>query len=924
MKISELFRFILGCVCCACCFAIKAQEVIHGEVYERGSREALIGANILVKGTSIGTTTEWDGSFLLRVGGVPVALEISYTGFESVTVEINDPRAKVIIELEPIAFMIETVQVVGSRISDKRKESPLTVESLDLIAIKQSTSNDFYEGLGALTGVDLTTASMGFTIINTRGFNSTSPVRSLQIIDGVDNQAPGLNFSLGNFLGAPELDVLKVELIQGASSAFFGPNAFNGVIDIRTKDPFLHQGLSVSLKYGERNMLKAEMRFARAFQNRLGQDKFAFKINGALLRANDWEATNTDPTFQSRTDQSNPGGYDAVNIYGDEFVSTRAFTGAIERREYPGLGIFHRRGYAEQDLVDYKTENYKGNAGLYYNITPAIQLIGGFNFGSGTAVYQGENRFRLKNIFFWQSKLELRQEGRFFVRGYITEEDAGRTYDAYTTALQLLSTAKEANRWSSDYIQYWQTFITPKVRKLEGYPSGLPFNFEQQEEVFKANQDSLFAWHARAQAYANQKSPNFNNLPFFEPGTARFDSVFNHIISHFANDPQTPGTRFYDKSGLFHIHGEYIIDSRFADFTVGANFRQYKPDSRGTIFSDTAGVMIRNQEFGIYAGIDKRLIPTKLKLNATARFDKNENFKLVVSPAASLVYTPSINSVLRLSFSSALRNPTLADQYLYLNVGRAQLLGNISGYEDIITPESFIRYLDTRVRDSLVYFNEAPIQPERVRSIEIGYRGTLFDRLWVDAGYYYSWYRNFIGFKIGIQTGFNQFNFPVNTRVFRISTNATSGVTTQGFSLGASYYLGTYYNLSGNYSWNVLNKKGADDPIIPAYNTPEHKFNIGLGGRGMPLQIGSRQVRSFGFNVSYKWIEGFLFEGSPQFTGLIPTYDLLDAQVNWEIQRLGMTVKIGATNVLNKKQVQTYGGPRIGRLAYLSFLYEGK
>ena len=90
----------------------------------------------------------------------------------------------------------------------------------------------------------------------------------------------------------------------------------------------------------------------------------------------------------------------------------------------------------------------------------------------------------------------------------------------------------------------------------------------------------------------------------------------------------------------------------------------------------------------------------------------------------------------------------------------------------------------------------------------------------------------------------------------------------------------------------------------------------------MPVRIGSRVRHGFGFNVNYKWIEGFLFEGSPQFTGEIPTYDLLDVQVNWRFEKLNTTLKIGASNVLNKKQFQTYGGPRIGRLAYISILYQ--
>lgn len=139
---------------------------------------------------------------------------------------------------------------------------------MDLLAIKETPAVNFYSGLGALKDVDLTTASLGFTIINTRGFNSTNPVRSLQLIDGVDNQSPGLNFSLGNFLGASELDVLKVDLVVGASSAFYGPNAFNGVISMETKNPFIHKGLSATVKVGERNLLEGAVRWADAFKNK--------------------------------------------------------------------------------------------------------------------------------------------------------------------------------------------------------------------------------------------------------------------------------------------------------------------------------------------------------------------------------------------------------------------------------------------------------------------------------------------------------------------------------------------------------------------------------------------------------------------------------------------------------------------------------
>ena len=896
-----------------------AQINIRGEVFEGLSGEPLIGASVIIRGTTTGTITEWDGSFLIRADSLPVSLEISYTGFSSQVFVIEDAKEKQVIILVEDAVLLNSVEVIGSRVSDHRKESPLTVEALDIIAIQQTASSDFYDGLGALKGVDLTTASLGFTIINTRGFNSTSPVRSLQIIDGVDNQSPGLNFSLGNFLGAPELDVLKVELIQGASSAYFGPNAFNGVIDIRTKDPFIHQGFSISIKGGERNMFTGMFRYAKAIG-----DKFAFKLNGSYLRADDWKARNFDPSHQSEADATNPGGYDAVNEYGDENIgNVRDASGPFSRITFPGLGRYYRKGYKEEDLVDYNTENYKGNAGLFYKIKPDLQAEATFNFGSGTTVYQGENRFRLDGIFFWQAKLELKQKDKFFIRAYTTQEDAGDSYDAYATGLRLLDNAKSSNQWTSDYQIYWQTFNTPKVKALEGYPSGIPFDYDAQDSVFAENSDSLFAWHADAQDYANSKISN--SEAYFEPGTPEFEKEFNSIISNLRTDPDNPGTKFYDKSKLYHVHGEYLFETGFADFTVGGNFRQYTPDTKGTIFLDTGSVVIRNHEYGFYGGLTKKLIPAKLKLNFTVRVDKNQNFNAVVSPAASLIYTPNINNTFRLSFSSAVRNPTLSDQYLNLDFGRAKLLGNITGYDSLVTPESFLDAL-TFGNDTLVYFDEPAIRPEQVQSIEVGWRGTLFEKLWIDMSYYYSSYRHFIGYKfaVDILAFETQTGVPLFFDILRISANAQSRVTTQGFSIGGDYYVGQYVTLSGNYSWNVLNKKGTDDPIVPAFNTPEHKFNIGLSGHGMPIPIFGGIQRGFGFNINYKWIEGFLFEGSPQFTGLVPTYNLLDMQVNWRIERINTTIKIGASNVLNNMKFQTYGGPRIGRLAYISFLYQGK
>ncbi len=223
---------------------------------------------------------------------------------------------------------------------------------------------------------------------------------------------------------------------------------------------------------------------------------------------------------------------------------------------------------------------------------------------------------------------------------------------------------------------------------------------------------------------------------------------------------------------------------------VGGNVRQYVPNSGGTIFRDTGDVTIRNFEFGVFTGLEKQLVPEKLKATVTLRMDKNQNFNAILSPAASFVYTARPDQIFRLSFSSAVRNPTLADQYFYYNVGRAILLGNVEGQfeagrDSLFTISSFQAYRNTTTAIAglreLDYFNVERIRPEQARTIEIGYRGTQWERFYFDVSAYHTWYNDFIGYLIGIQGEFTPSRIPAGTlQVYRLAANATSEVRTQG------------------------------------------------------------------------------------------------------------------------------------------------
>ena len=264
------------------------------------------------------------------------------------------------------------------------------------------------------------------------------------------------------------------------------------------------------------------------------------------------------------------------------------------------------------------------------------------------------------------------------------------------------------------------------------------------------------------------------------------------------------------------------------------------------------------------------------------------------------------------------------------------MLGNLNGFDSLIDIPSFRNSFATTINlADLKYFDLDPIRPEQAKTFEIGYKGNIANQsLFIDAGFYYTTYKDFIGYNIGIDANFDQqTGLPQGVKVFRIAANAQEDVTTQGIAVGLNYFF-KKYNLGGNYSWNVLNKKGTDDPIIPAFNTPEHKFNISFSGT--KLKLPGLQGEHFGFGVNYKWIQGFVFEGSPQFTGTVPTYDMLDAQINYEVPKWSMTFKLGGSNILglmplldkagentqrsvfNNLNYQVYGGPFVGRLVYFS------
>lgn len=930
---------------------VHAQSTtISGRVTEDITKETLVGVNIIVKGRIIGTVTDLDGRFRLTVNQAPpFTLVFSMVGFSSKEVEITQSTSNLEVVMSEQTMLGQEVVVSASRVEESILQSPVSIEKMDILSIRETPADNYYKGIANLKGVDVTSSSINFQIINARGFNSTGNTRFVQLTDGMDTQAPALNFPIGNLNGPSELDVESVEFIPGAASALYGPNAFNGILLVNSKNPFEYQGLSAFYKQGvnhingregepssPRPMYEGSIRYAKAFNN-----KFAFKLNFSYMQATDWHGT--DQTDLSRRAQGdlpfNPGA-NRVHVFGDEVANNIGLlrnVGAVQQQANAlGLGgylnsipdqVVSRTGYDERFLVDYGAKNIKFNGALHYRITDKAELSYTMNYGAGTSVYTGAQRYSLRNFEINQHKVELKG-ANFFLRSYVTTENSGESYIADLTGVNINNQWKDNSLWFAQYTLGYMGALAQ-----QGVAPGSFGNTQHQA-----------AAHNAARGVADQGR--------WMPGSPEFNSAAANIKNQFI--PQ--GSLFNDKSRMFMAEGQYDFSNQidFMDLQVGAQYRVYDLRSNGTIFADVEGNDITIAEYGAFAQAAKRIFNDKLKLTGSIRYDKNENFDGQFSPRISGVFTQN-NHNFRLSYQTGFRMPTTQGQHIDLNVVSARLIGGLPYYRDkydifnnAYSLASVNRYIAavgagaSPVAPAATALLEPvtslpALRPEQVQSIEVGYKSLLADnKLMFDFAYYYNIYNDFITqtavrkapgpiFPVPAnaeQLAINALNAPTlltpittpgSENTFQTYTNLVGQeVRAHGLAFGMMYNLPKNYTFSGNYNFNRLITEIGEE-FLSEFNTPEHKFNLIFGNRKL--------TKNLGFNVAYRYQTGFRWESSFA-VGDVPAVGTVDAQMSYRVSSLKSIVKFGGSNILNNRYILNFGGPTIGAIYYVSITFD--
>ncbi len=817
--------------------------------------------------------------------------------------------------------LLDEVVVIASRVAERILQSPVSIEKANAQYFKSSAAPSFFDALENVKGVQMITPSMGFKVINTRGFANTTNVRFAQLIDGMDIQAPHLGAPIANALGPGDLDIESVEIIPGAAAALYGMNSINGLANFTTKDPFSSPGISIQQKTGINHIndinsgisgfTETSLRIAHAFS-----DKLAFKINGTFTKGNDWVADDHADLVPGANltaglgNENNPA-YDPVNGYGNESSNRRTLT--LQNKNY----IVARTGYFEKQVADYDLQNAKADVAMVYKINKTSIITYSYKFAKLDNIYQRSNRFRLDNYIVQQHAISLKTNS-FTAHAYWNLENTGQSYNLRSIAENMDKNFKSDDNWFKDFTNRFNSSAI----------SGTPVPLALQN----------------ARAFADSGR--------LRPGSSAWNATINTLKDINNWDL---GAALRVKANLVNVDAQLNITEAFLpsiknnatlEMITGLDYRTYIVVPDGNYFiNPVKGEEYDNLVYGKTGGfiaITKQLLKNKFKIGATLRADKNDYFHTTFNPRLTIVYSPALKNNFRLAYQSGYRFPSLFEGFSNVNSGGVKRVGGLKVMSDGVFENSFLKssidafqaavIKDVNAagipRDAAIKKNQSTLiknsytylVPEYIRSFETGYKGLfLKSKLFIDLDFYFNNYSSFIAqveASVPKTTLPDSIPFYLNDKKlqdrYRLWTNSKTNVHNYGGSLGLKYAFPEGCLAGANVSYAKLDRKTSNDGLEDGFNTPEWITNIFVSNDHIYKGIGA--------GISYKWQSRYYWQ-SFLVNGQVPSYGSLDVQASYQFKKPGVSIKLGATNVLNRYYYSFLGGPSIGGFYYVTVSY---
>jgi len=363
MKNFNLKKFCLGAFLLLFSFSIFAQSTVSGKITDAETGESLIGANVIITGTSVGTTTDLDGNYTLSSDrALPWTLEVSYTGYTNQEIQVTAAGTQDFSMDSGINFNQEVV-ISASRKQEKAVDAPASIsvlsqEKLSVVADGGNIVNGLKNTVGVSVvdqGIDRSSIALrGAAIVNQGRVQVFRDYRPM-------TQVADLNFE-SQLSVISNIDVKQVEVLRGPAGALYGPSVNAGVVHFLTMDPWDKDGTTVSVTAGEQSLLKFDVRHAGAIS-----DKFGYKILLGGMSADDFQI---EESLAAQVAAGTDGGG-----WGGQPGMTGG--GLLE-----GASLTHG-GNMIQDVG-----NRYGTAALYFKPSDNVSIVGTFDYSR----YKGNRR----------------------------------------------------------------------------------------------------------------------------------------------------------------------------------------------------------------------------------------------------------------------------------------------------------------------------------------------------------------------------------------------------------------------------------------------------------------------------------------------------------------------------------------------------
>lgn len=856
---------------------LNAQNTVSGTIKDKISHEPTIGANVVIKNTTIGAQTDVDGKFTITTAqAFPWTLVVSYTGYKSQELVVNSATDKMDIDMEENETLINEVVVSASRRAEKIQESPAAISVVNAKKLQLDNVGNPVFSLRNTVGVDIAQTGVGDAQINLRGRGAAFNTETFIIADYRNVLLP--SFGTIQFGQQPidPIDLDRIEVVKGANGALYGPGVEAGVVHFISKSPFKEQGTTVSLAGGNRNQLQGAFRHAGVSKN----GKLGYKITGFYRTAKDFENdTITDRVAAAR-----------IAAYPKQIKSS--IDGTV----------------VESDAaLNYTNQALSMTGTLEYKFTPRTTLTAVGGFGKGSALFksgQGDG-FTKATRPFGQVRL---QSGRFFTQAFWSQQQGkdGESwlYVSGLTAVNIINQFEGQAQYEFSALKDKLTVIAGGDYRLNTIDTKKSVNGRYEDDddykIYGAYAQAKYAVAPKLDIVAAGRIDRFDalkqtaispriGLVFKAADNHTFRATYNYSVGspsslQLVNDfPAANRGAFF--AWLNAGSQPMSFDKKnYYSFVTSTTSNSPNLGARVAYNAATAGL--------IAAGVPKAL--TDYLTRVTPTISGSLTGTLATQPISRGVIGLSSSSMYEVGYKGTLNNKWSITTDLYY-----------TKRDNNLTP--------AQQASSLVVYPTAGVDLAAIVAAAIpADSAAKFGRTPAQIGAMYKSAVESLTLKNGVPSplGLLSSDQSPTGKTLDLTYFNLEAIDYWGLDLGAVYNATPEISVFANYShlsqvyWEKAAIKNSTSTTAFSLNQPGERF-----------RIGGDYVRAKGLlcNVAVRYASAWKSVNGAAWSGDIPAYTVVDAGVGYSFSPK-MKVNVTVTNVLDSKYSVLANAPNIGRL----------